>query len=292
VREAARRGAVAGLRAVLLVAAGFLALHAPPARADLRAAVDWARLHACAGTRPAPLSSDRRLRTAAVDLSAGYSLRRALATAGVIASRSSLLRLSGASTDTQVARALTGAGCAGALADPGFRRYGAARRGGQLWIVLASADSPPRGAGKETFDREVLRLVNRARSVGRLCGDARFAAAPPLHVNPALTAAAAAHSRDMAAHGLFSHRGRDGSAPGQRVRRAGYGAYRIVGENIAAGAMTPAQVMRGWLASPGHCANIMDPRFREIGIDYAVDAASASGIYWTEDFAAPVHAMP
>ena len=278
------------MRTALLVAAGLLALQAPPARADLRSAVDWARSHACAATRPGPLGSDRRLRTAAVDLAAGNSLRRALAAAGVIASRSGLLRVSGASTDTQVARALAGAGCAGAIADPAYRRFGAARRGGQLWIVLASADSPPRAGDEATFERDVLRRVNRARSVGRLCGDARFPAVPPLRRNRALTAAAAAHSRDMAAHSLFSHRGRDGSAPGARVRRAGYGAYRIVGENIAAGAMTPTQVMRGWLASPGHCANIMDPRFRETGIAYAVDAASASGIYWTQDFAAPVRA--
>ena len=69
-----------------------------------------------------------------------------------------------------------------------------------------------------------------------------------------LTSAALAHSQEMAIYALFDHRGHDGSSPAVRVERAGYGNYLVVGENIAAGAMTPAQVQANagaadWLLS-------------------------------------------
>ena len=91
----------------------------------------------------------------------------------------------------------------------------------------------------------------------------------------------------MATRNALDHRGRDGSTPAVRVERAGYGAHRIVGENIAAGAMTAAEVTAGWLDSPAHCENIMDGRFTQIGIAYAASPNTAAGMYWTQDFAAP-----
>ena len=91
----------------------------------------------------------------------------------------------------------------------------------------------------------------------------------------------------MASTGNFDHRGHDGSTPAMRVARAGYGRNPIVGENIAAGAMTPAEVTEGWLASPPHCENIMDGRFTQMGIAYAENLKSAGGVYWTQEFAAP-----
>jgi uncharacterized protein YkwD len=108
-----------------------------------------------------------------------------------------------------------------------------------------------------------------------------------LTLNVNLTRAALAHSREMAINRELDHRGHDGSTPANRIQRAGYGAYRIVGENIAAGAMTPREVTEGWFASPPHCENIMDARFTQIGIAYAANLDSAAGLYWTQDFAAP-----
>jgi uncharacterized protein YkwD len=102
-----------------------------------------------------------------------------------------------------------------------------------------------------------------------------------------LTRAAQQHSRDMAEHDAFDHRGRDGSSPALRVERAGFKDHRIVGENIAAGVMTPAEVVQGWLASPGHCENIMDGRFTLLGVAYAENLHTQSGVFWTQDFAAP-----
>jgi len=134
--------------------------------------------------------------------------------------------------------------------------------------------------------RLVLELVNKARAAGRRCGGKLFAPVGPLVLDPALTRAALEHSRDMAQHDAFDHRGHDGSTPAARIDRAGFGAHRIVGENIAAGAMTPDEVTAGWLASPAHCENIMDGRFLLIGIGYAENRQTRSVVFWTQDFAA------
>jgi uncharacterized protein YkwD len=136
------------------------------------------------------------------------------------------------------------------------------------------------------LSRRVLELVNEARASGRRCGGKYYPPVPPLVLDAALTRAALAHSRDMAAHDDLDHRGGDGSTPGMRVQRAGFGDHRIVGENIAAGAMTAADVTQGWLASPAHCENIMDGRFTLIGIAYAENLRTRSAVFWTQDFAA------
>jgi uncharacterized protein YkwD len=129
----------------------------------------------------------------------------------------------------------------------------------------------------------VLRLVNTARSEGRTCGTTYHPAAPAVTGNAMLTAAARGHSTDMATNGFFSHTGSDGSTPWDRMRAAGY-VHTAAGENIAAGQRSPAEVMSDWLASPGHCANVMSPAFRELGVGYAYAADSPYGHYWTQDF--------
>jgi uncharacterized protein YkwD len=90
----------------------------------------------------------------------------------------------------------------------------------------------------------------------------------------------------MANGNFFDHRDRDGRTPGDRAELAGYAGSRI-GENIAAGLDTPQRVVEGWLASAAHCANLMNPQFRELGAAYAVDPRSDAGIYWTALFGAP-----
>ena len=96
----------------------------------------------------------------------------------------------------------------------------------------------------------------------------RFTAAPPLSASRKLNDAAAGHARDMARRKFFDHRGDDGSQPKDRVIRAGY-QPRLTGENIAFGPESAEEVVAGWLASPGHCANIMDSRFQHIGVGLA-----------------------
>ena len=150
----------------------------------------------------------------------------------------------------------------------------------------ASATNAVFGRESGTAVRErVVKLVNAARSRGRTCGSERFAAAPTLHVSPLLNDAATDHARDMARNDFFEHRGSDGSQPRDRVLRAGYKS-RLTGENIALGPESAEEVVAGWLNSPGHCANIMEPRFQDIG--FAVTSGKRRGqIYWVQTFAAP-----
>ena len=90
----------------------------------------------------------------------------------------------------------------------------------------------------------------------------------------------------MASRSTLSHEGRDGSTPADRAGRAGY-RWRIVGENLASGPGSADEVVKGWLASPHHCSNIMEPRFTEMGVAYYVDKKSTSVIYWTQMFGSP-----
>jgi len=257
------------------------------ADADVLDSVNWARLRGCnAAAARAPLRSNLKLQDAAGRLAGGVDLHEALARVGYTGSEFSALHLSGAINDAQVSRILTANYCR-TLTDPKLREYGAVRRGAELWMVLAAPVSVPSAADADTVSRHILGLVNEARAGGRRCGAKYFAPVAPLTLNRSLTSAALAHSRDMAIHAEFDHRGHDGSTPAIRVQRAGYGKYVIVGENIAAGAMTAVEVTQGWLASPAHCENIMDGRFTQIGIAYAANLSSSAGMYWTQDFAAP-----
>jgi uncharacterized protein YkwD len=131
----------------------------------------------------------------------------------------------------------------------------------------------------------VVGLVNAARSHGRRCGSERFAAAPPLAMSRDLNDAAAGHARDMVRRKFFDHRGSDGSQPRDRVQRAGYRS-RLTGENIALGPESAEEVVAGWLKSPGHCENIMEPRFQDIGVGLAVGRKRGQ-IYWVQTFGAP-----
>ena len=131
----------------------------------------------------------------------------------------------------------------------------------------------------------MLRHVNEARGRARVCGARSFGPAPPLAWNDALAQAALVHSRDMAARNYFDHADATGATVVQRATRTGY-RWRVVGENIAAGQGSARQVVAGWLASPGHCANIMSREFADMGAAYAIDPHSAMEIYWTQAFGA------
>ena len=134
----------------------------------------------------------------------------------------------------------------------------------------------------------VVELVNAARGESRRCGNERYAAAPPLRFSRQLNDAAEEHARDMARKKFFDHRGADGSQPKDRVLRAGYQS-RLTGENIALGPESAEEAVAGWLASPGHCANIMDARFQDIGVSLATGRKRGQ-IYWVQTFGAPLSA--
>ncbi len=133
------------------------------------------------------------------------------------------------------------------------------------------------------IEAEVLTLTNQARSVARTCGGRLYPAVAPLAWDPALADLALAHSRDMAARDYFSHTNPDGQGLAKRMALAGY-QFSAAGENIAAGYPTAAEVVAGWLASPGHCANLMSASYKVVGIGF--DSGSGRyGSYWTQDFA-------
>lgn len=99
----------------------------------------------------------------------------------------------------------------------------------------------------------------------------------PLKTSTRLTKAAQGHAKDMAAKDYFDHTSANGRTWDQRIRAAGW--TRPAGENIAYGFDTPAAVLEGWMASPGHKRNILDCKFNYIGIGY-----TAEGDYWVQDF--------
>lgn len=132
------------------------------------------------------------------------------------------------------------------------------------------------------FQAQVLNLVNGYRAAGASCGgQGSFAAAAPLAWNAALTQAALVHSDDMVSANYFSHTGSDGSTASQRATAAGY-VWQGFGENIAAGQADVAAVMASWMASAGHCANLMRASFRDIGVAcVSGGAGNTYRSYWT-----------
>jgi uncharacterized protein YkwD len=133
------------------------------------------------------------------------------------------------------------------------------------------------------FEDETLLLTNQRRAMGAVCGDRTFGPALPLAMNAALRQAARDHSRDMGSRGYFDHGSPDGRSPDDRMRAAGWSG-KSSGENIYGGPPTAAAVVDGWMKSPGHCANLMSPGYRVIGVGYAEVKGSPLGHYWTQDF--------
>lgn len=158
--------------------------------------------------------------------------------------------------------------------------------------AVSPAASAPSGAtstcGLANFQATSLALVNQARAAGANCGThGSFAPAAPLSWNALLTQAAEGHSQDMVAHNFFAHNSFDGRTFDQRISATGY-TWSRAAENIAAGQQTIAEVMAGWMASDGHCANIMNPNLAEIGmVCVSGTASTAYSTYWTMDLATP-----
>jgi uncharacterized protein YkwD len=120
---------------------------------------------------------------------------------------------------------------------------------------------------------QVLTLVNAER---------RKAGCAPVRLDPRLTAAALGHSRQMADKNFFSHTSPNGATFVDRIKAQGYPRPRS--ENIAAGNTTAAATMKQWMNSPGHRANILDCKAKDMGLGAASRAGSKFGTYWTQDF--------
>ncbi|MEP5155537.1 CAP domain-containing protein [Planktotalea sp.] len=115
-------------------------------------------------------------------------------------------------------------------------------------------------------------------SFGTLINAVRTASgAAPLTYNAQLDSAAQAHSQDMVDNGYFSHIGQNGSTPTSRARAAGY-ATGLVGENIAQGQANENLAINGWISSPGHQDNNVNPNYQSFGLGRAGTGSSTT---WT-----------
>jgi uncharacterized protein YkwD len=139
--------------------------------------------------------------------------------------------------------------------------------------------------GLPDFAASVLARVNQVRAAGAVCGGVSYAPAAALSWSGQLTQAATGHSQDMAANNYFSHTSLDGRSLADRINATGY-LWTRLGENIAAGYPTVNAVMDGWVASAGHCANLMNPNFNQFGLACVPRAAGSDfSTYWTMDLA-------
>jgi uncharacterized protein YkwD len=109
----------------------------------------------------------------------------------------------------------------------------------------------------------------------------------PLALNAELTAAAKAHSRDLAQWDRISHYGSDGSNPWDRVKRTGYHA-RLAAENVGTGQINFKEVLRGWEKSPGHNKNLLLSDASHMGIALVQDPKTEFKSFWTLVIAAPM----
>ena len=141
----------------------------------------------------------------------------------------------------------------------------------------------------------LLDAINKERAKTATCGDrGTFGPVPPLTWNSDLYAAALEHVTDLAYSNTFSHDGSgteyDITGDGrpskfyERIVANGYSNYYSVGENIAGGQRSLEEVMKAWMASPGHCENIMKSTYTEVGVAIVVKEDSAYQIYWGQNF--------
>jgi len=149
--------------------------------------------------------------------------------------------------------------------------------------VCASADGPTAQSSTVQLANSALCLVNQERTSRGL---------KPLKANRRLGKAARAHARDMNLRGYFSHDSQGGGSFADRIRKAGYVPARVfpsLGEDLAWGSGTlgtPREIVAGWMNSPGHRANILDPTFREggMGVAFGDPGAGADGTTYALDF--------
>lgn len=139
----------------------------------------------------------------------------------------------------------------------------------------SSFQSAPTQSSGRAFELEVIRLVNVERSKHGL---------KSLSENWELSRVARYKSEDMKNKGYFSHTSPTYGSPFDMMKNFGI-RYQTAGENIAYGQRSAAQVMQGWMNSPGHKANILNANFTQIGVGYAVKSDGTP--YWTQMFIRP-----
>jgi len=176
--------------------------------------------------------------------------------------------------------------------------------------------NPPSGGAtgdnSQTFDAPAIEAsvkeayliaINNARAVHQNCGSRGIKkAVAPLKWNDALYKAAYEHSEDLVKSDTFSHTGSGtpsdwtatvkelgrGSTFIERIENNGYTNYKTIGENITAATDrdTAQKAIDAWLESDGHCANIMNPKYTEIGMGHVEQEGTTYTHCWTQNFGA------
>jgi len=171
-------------------------------------------------------------------------------------------------------------GACNQIMDAGYTEIGVAKTD-LFWVLMLATPKIPHYWNLDSININLLvEETNRYRKMGARCGNQYFSPVEPVVWNEQLAAAAQLHSNDMNENQFFEHIGTGGSTLVSRVEQTGY-RYRNIGENIAMGeTQTEVIVVEGWMNSPGHCRNIMNGSYTEMGV-------ARSGIYWTQVFGRP-----
>jgi len=253
--------------------------------ADALSAVQLLREGGCGGTLPPArlLRHNALLDRAAEQWAGGRSPAAAAEHSGYKAEATAGLHVVG--PDSALVALLRRSDCR-TVTNQSFHDIGVFHHGSDSWLVLASPYVVPADSRPPVLASRVLQLVNDARARRTRCGERSFEPAPPVRLSETLASVAFGHAADMAKHNYFEHEDLTGRSPADRVRAVGY-REKLVGENIAYGPKSAEEVVQGWLDSPGHCENIMDSRFAEMGIAYAAGQAARRGLYWVQLLAAP-----
>ena len=130
-----------------------------------------------------------------------------------------------------------------------------------------------------TEEKEEVQVSSEMQEVVNLTNNERAKAGlQALQIDTKLTQSAQAKSQDMKDKNYFSHTSPTYGSPFDQMKSFGV-SYKSAAENIAMGQRTAAEVVDGWMNSPGHKANIMNASYTHIGV-----GLSDSGYYWTQQF--------
>jgi uncharacterized protein YkwD len=133
---------------------------------------------------------------------------------------------------------------------------------------------------------ELLAHVNRARAAARRCERNELPAARSLTWSDELAASARDQALDMARNDRVSHERADGRTLGERLRARDY-RFELAGENVAGGQPSVQRVVDAWLASPPHCAALMERGYREVGVACVRRAGTEHGTHWVMHLGTP-----
>lgn len=136
-------------------------------------------------------------------------------------------------------------------------------------VTKPTETTPTTGAAsnKGTYVQQIVTLVNKERAAAGL---------KPVSGLDSLHKVAATKATDMRTNNYFSHTSPTYGSPFDMMKSFGI-TYNVAGENIAMGQKTPEEVMKAWMNSPGHKANILNANFNYIGVGY-------DNNYWVQEF--------